>query len=79
LKLTFIQHLQHNWPLALAAAALLVYLPVVLIGGVFYTNQGPITRQDNPAGYWGWVRKFFVLLLGCLAVLAGSYLLDPAH
>lgn len=79
MKLNFIQHLQHNWPLALAAAALLIYLPVVLVGGVFFTNQGSITRRDDPVGYWGWVRKFFVLLLMCLSGLFGSYFLDPSH
>ena len=71
--------MQHNWPLALAAAGLLVYLPVVLLGGVFYTNQGSIARRNDPARYWGWVRRFFVLLLACLAVLFGSYFLDPSQ
>ncbi len=75
----FLQHIQHNWPLALAAAGLLVYLPVVLVRGVFSTNQGRVTRADDPVRYWGWVRKFSILLLACLAVLVGSYLLTPAH
>jgi len=70
-------HLQHNWPLAAAAAVAALYLLVSLAGGVVHTNQGRIARTQLPALYWRWVRRFTLLLLACLAVLAGSYRLAP--
>ena len=75
LKPDFLGHLRGEWPLVLVAAGLLVYLPIVLLRGVFYTNQGNVLREVEPAQYWRWVRRFIVLLLVCLAVILGSYLL----
>ncbi|MFY9629814.1 MAG: hypothetical protein WAK03_16925 [Methylocystis sp.] len=73
-----IQHLRHNWPLALIAAGLALYIPAVLASGAFYTNQGWIARSREPARYWRWVFRFVLLLAACVAVLWGSYLLDRA-
>ncbi len=73
----FIRHIQNLWPLAVITAGLAVYLLVVLLGGTFFTNQGPIARSDQPARYWRWVRGFLALFLACGAVLIGSFLLDP--
>ncbi len=70
-----VQHLRENWPLALIAIGLCVYLPIVLIGGVFFTNQGRITRAGDPVRYWRWVRLFLTLFVLCAVVLAGTYLL----
>jgi hypothetical protein len=75
MKPDFLHHLWSEWPLALAAAGLLLYLPVVLLKGVFYTNQGNILRAVDPEGYWRWVRRFTLLLVASLTVLIGSYLL----
>jgi hypothetical protein len=72
----FIHHLRGEWPLALVAAGLLVYLPFVLLKGVFYTNQGNILRDVDPEGYWRWVRRFLLLLAASLGVLIGSYFLS---
>jgi threonine/homoserine/homoserine lactone efflux protein len=69
----FIHHLQHNWPLAVVIVGLLFYLPLVLIGGVFFTNQGRIHRSKEPTRFWRWVALMLGLLLACLAVLVGSY------
>jgi threonine/homoserine/homoserine lactone efflux protein len=74
-----IQHLEHNWPLALITLGLAVNLVVVLVGGTFFTNQGRIERSTDPARYWRWIRIFATLLLLSAAVLIGSYVLGPAH
>jgi hypothetical protein len=76
MKPDFILHLKHNWPLAVVAVGILLYLPVVLISGVFFTNQGRIVRSLNPTRYWGWVALMLGLLLASLAVLFGSYFLS---
>jgi hypothetical protein len=75
----FWHHLKINWPLATAALLLLLYLPYVLVSGVFYTNQGSILRSDNPQRYWRWVSGMSVLLGVSLIVLVGTYLLDPSR
>jgi len=72
----FITHLQHNWPLAAAVAGLLIYLPIVLVGGVFYSNQGSIVRTREPERYWRWVARLLILLLAASTVLVGSYFLS---
>ena len=69
-------HLKSNWPLAAAAAGLFFYLPVVLVTGVFYTNQGPILRSEEPRRYWRWVALFLLLFLASATVLVGSFLLS---
>lgn len=71
----FMDHLRREWPLVLAAVLLLVYLPVSLTTGVFYTNQGNIRKDADPERYWGWIRRFAILLAVCLAVIVGSYFL----
>jgi hypothetical protein len=71
-----ILHLQHNWPLTAAALVLLLYIPVVLVSGTLFTNQGNITRHNQPARYWRWIALFLGLLLACLVVLFGSYFLS---
>lgn len=76
MKPDFIVHLQHNWPLAVVVGGLFLYLPFVLISGVFFTNQGSIIRSIEPARYWHWVRLILGLFLVCLAVLVGSYFLS---
>lgn len=76
LKPEFIQHLRHNWPLAVAVTALLVYLPIVLVSGIFFTNQGRLLRSKEPVQYWRWVARLTVLLLAGCVVLVGSYLLE---
>jgi hypothetical protein len=76
MKADFILHLQHNWPMVVAAAGLLVYIPVVLVSGIFYTNQGSISRKNEPTRYWRWVALFLGLLLASLVVLFGSYFLS---
>jgi hypothetical protein len=76
LKPEFVQHLRHNWPLAVAVAGLLVYLPIVLVSGVFFTNQGNLLRSRDPVQYWRWVARLASLLLAGGAVLVGSYLLE---
>jgi Mn2+/Fe2+ NRAMP family transporter len=75
MKLTFIEHLRGEWPLVLVAVGMLIYIPVVLVRGVFYTNQGNVLREVDPEGYWRWIRRFLVLLLVCLTVIFGSYYL----
>lgn len=70
-----VQHLQRNWPLAVIVAGLLVYLPITLIRGEFYTNQGPIRKVAEPARYWRWVLGFGGLLLACAATLLASFFL----
>ena len=75
MKPDFVEHLRREWPLVLVAAGLLVYLPIVLVRGVLTTNQGNVLRDADPAGYWRWVRRFLLLLLACLTVILGSYLL----
>ncbi len=74
-----IQHLQHNWPLALITLALAVYLVIALVGGTFFTNQGRVLRSTSPSQYWRWMRIFATLFLLGAAVLIGSYLLGPAR
>jgi len=74
-----IQHLQHNWPLALIALALAVYLAIVLVGGTFFTNQGRIERATDPSRYWRWIRIFTTLFVLSVVVLIGSYVLGPSH
>ena len=76
MKPDFILHLKHNWPLAVVAVGILLYLPIVLISGVFFTNQGRIVRSIEPARYWRWVALFLGLLLACVVVLFGSYFLS---
>jgi hypothetical protein len=75
MKPDIVLHVQHNWPLAIIIVGLLIYLPIVLLSGVFFTNQGRIVRSDNPSLYWRWVCGFIVLLLILLIVFFGSYLL----
>jgi threonine/homoserine/homoserine lactone efflux protein len=74
----FIQHVRHNWPLALALAGLLFYLPIVLVSGIFFTNQGRVLRSREPRRYWRWVALMSGLFLACLGVLVGSYYLSGA-
>jgi len=75
-KADLILHLQHNWPLTAAALVLLLYIPIALVSGTFFTNQGNITRQNQPARYWRWIALFLGLLLASLVVLFGSYFLS---
>jgi phosphate starvation-inducible membrane PsiE len=75
-KPEFIVHLRHNWPLAVVVVGLFLYIPFVLIRGVFFTNQGNIIRSIEPARYWHWVRLFLALFLFCLVALVGSYFLS---
>jgi hypothetical protein len=72
----FLNHLQRNWPLAVIAGGLLVYLPISLVQGVFHTNQGRILKSAEPARYWRWVLSFLALEAACTGVLAGSFLLS---
>jgi hypothetical protein len=72
-KLDFLDHLRHAWPLTLAAALLTVYLPIVLFTGTFYSNQGSIKKVSDPQGYWTWIRRLFALCLVCWVVLIASY------
>jgi hypothetical protein len=72
----FIAHLQHNWPLAVIVVGLLLYIPIVLVGGVFFTNQGKITRSAEPMRFWRWVALMSGLFLASLVVLFGSYFLS---
>jgi Mg2+ and Co2+ transporter CorA len=69
----FLTHLQHNWPLTVIAIGLLLFVPLVLVTGVFPTNQGIVPRSLDPARYWRWVAGFALLLLACWVVLFGSY------
>ena len=69
--------LEHNWPLALAAAVVALYLAVALAGGVVYTNQGSVRRDADPVAYWRWVKRFVLLLVASLAVLGMAYYLGP--
>lgn len=55
---------------------LAVSIPIVLIRGDFSTNQGTIHRSVDPTRSWMWVALFLGLLLACLIVLVGSYLLS---
>jgi hypothetical protein len=71
----FLAHLQHNWPLTMIVVGLLIYLPIALITGDFHTNQGRIPRSADPTRYWKWILSFTSLLLACVAVLAGSFVL----
>jgi hypothetical protein len=76
MKPDFILHLKHNWPLAVVVVGIALYLPVVLITGVFFTNQGNILRSKDPARFWRWVALFIGLLAASLVVLLGSYFLS---
>jgi hypothetical protein len=71
----FLAHLQRNWPLTVIIVGLLIYLPIALITGDFYTNQGRIFRSAEPKRYSKWILAFTSLLLACVAVLAGSFVL----
>jgi hypothetical protein len=59
----------------LATAAVAIYLPLALLRGEFYPNQGPVLRDrdPDPEGYWRWIRRFRVLFLAGAGVLIGSY------
>ena len=72
----FFEHVQRSWPLAVIIGGLALYLPIALISGRFYTNQGTVSRSDDPRRYWTRIARFLVLLLLCLVVLVGSYLLS---
>jgi threonine/homoserine/homoserine lactone efflux protein len=72
----FIRHLEHNWPLAIVVVGVFLYLPIVLVSGVFFTNQGRIRRSTAPTRYWRWVALMSGLFLACLGVLVGSYYLS---
>ena len=74
----FIRHLQHNWPLAAVVVVLFLYLPVVLLSGIFFTNQGRIFRSKEPSRYWRWVALMSGLFLASLGVLVGSYYVSGA-
>jgi threonine/homoserine/homoserine lactone efflux protein len=74
----FIHHLRHNWPLAVVVVGLFFYLPIVLVSGIFFTNQGRILRSKEPTRYWRWVALTLGLFLACLGVLVGSYGLSGA-
>lgn len=71
-----LDHLRREWPLVLVALLLVIYLPVTLYTGVFYTNQGNILRSVDPERYWSWIRRFALLLAACLVVIIGSYFLS---
>ena len=73
---TFLSHLQDNWPLAIIGIGLLLFVPLVLVTGIFPTNRGKIFRSQDPVTYWRWVCRFVVLSLACWIVLLGSYLLS---
>jgi len=75
-RANFLLHLQHNWPLAAIALGLLLFVPIVLVTGVFPTNQGRVLRSEDPVGYWRWVAGFVLLLLACSIVLIGSFFLS---
>ena len=64
--------------LTVVVAGLLLYLPIVLLSGRFYTNQGSVLRSKEPARYRRWVIWFVLLFLASLAVLLGSYALSRA-
>lgn len=72
-KSDLFDHLRHAWPLTLAALLLTIYLPIVLLTGTFYSNQGSIKKDGDPERYWSWVRRCFVLLLVSWSVLIASY------
>jgi threonine/homoserine/homoserine lactone efflux protein len=65
----FIAHLQHNWPLAVIVVGLFFYIPIALVGGVFFANQGKIVRSVEPTRYWRWVVRLTGLFLACLVVI----------
>jgi Na+/H+ antiporter NhaD/arsenite permease-like protein len=79
MKPDFLLHLQKNWPLAVIVAGLMIYIPIALVSGVFYTNQGWIARSNEPDRYWRWVLLFCTLLAVSLAALFGSYYLGKAR
>lgn len=62
----FMLHLQRNWPLTVVVVGLFLYLPVVLVGGVCFTNQGSISRAKEPTRYWRWVGLLLALFLASL-------------
>ena len=74
----FLEHVQHSWPLAVIIGGLALYAAIALFSGRFYTNQGTVRRSDDPRRYWTWIARFLVLLLLCLVVLVGSYMLSGA-
>ena len=73
---TFLDHVRRNWPLAVVGIGLSIYIPITLIQGVFYTNQGRILRTAEAARYWKWVLLFTVLDLVSIAVLLGTYFIS---
>lgn len=75
---TILVHVQHNWPLALAALVLLAIIVFALLTGTLPTNQGKVIRSREPASYWRWLGGLGLLLVLTIAVLFGSYLLGPA-
>ncbi len=75
MKSEFLLHLQNNWPLAVIVGGLTIYIPIALVSGVFYTNQGWIARSNEPDRFWRWMRAFFMLLASSGAVLFGAYFL----
>jgi hypothetical protein len=72
----FLLHLQHNWPLAVVVAGLALFIPAVLLFGVFPSNQGNVVRSLDPITYWRWVRRFVALFVVSSAVLVGSFFLS---
>jgi hypothetical protein len=72
----FISHMKHNWPLAIVVVGLFLYIPITLITGVFYTNQGNILRSGNPKRYWQWILPLIILFFVSSVVLLGSYALS---
>jgi hypothetical protein len=72
----FINHLQRNWPLTIVVLGLVIYIPVTLISGVFYINQGRILKSAEPARYWKWVAFFIALHLSSVVTLVGSFFLS---
>lgn len=70
----FLAHLQHNWPLAIIAIGLFIYIPITMIKGVFYTNQGRIVKSSEPSRYWKWTLSFIALDFACIAVLLMSFI-----
>ena len=73
---SFLFHLQHNWPLAVVVAGLALFIPAVLLFGVFPSNQGNVVRSRDPVTYWRWIRRFVALFVVSSVVLVGSFFLS---